>query len=133
MKQQSRLFYAAMQKPRRSWSWLVQKAVAKGVNAGNAVKEAAPIFGGARWRPSFAQGGGTKPEKLVEAVKAAEDVIESNLRISLLFPSARASIPSFHRIDMRFFCQLHRVCADWEWGFGWKYGKAIMQPCVMYG
>ena len=74
------LFYAADAKAAKILVMAGSEAVAKGVNAGNAVKEAAPIFGGGGGgRPSFAQGGGTKPEKLVEAVKAAEEVIRKQL------------------------------------------------------
>ena len=51
------------------------------VNAGEVVKVAAPVFGGGGGgRPNFAQGGGTKPEKLQEAVKAAEEVIKKQLK-----------------------------------------------------
>ena len=58
-----------------------EKAVQKGVNAGIIVKEAAPIFGGGGGgRPSFAQGGGTKPEKLAEAVQSAEENIKKQLK-----------------------------------------------------
>jgi alanyl-tRNA synthetase len=56
-------------------------AVKKGVNAGSVVKEAAPVFGGGGGgRPSFAQGGGTKPEKLADAVQTAQETIKKQLR-----------------------------------------------------
>jgi alanyl-tRNA synthetase len=56
-------------------------AVLKGVNADIIVKEAAPIFGGGGGgRPSFAQGGGTKPDKLQDAVKAAEEAVKKQLK-----------------------------------------------------
>jgi len=56
-------------------------AVKKGVNAGSIVKEAAPIFGGGGGgRPSFAQGGGTKPEKLADAVQTAQESIKKQLK-----------------------------------------------------
>ncbi len=56
-------------------------AVQRGVNAGNVVKEAAPIFGGGGGgRPDFAQGGGTKPDKLADAVKTAEDAVKKQLK-----------------------------------------------------
>jgi alanyl-tRNA synthetase len=55
--------------------------VQRGVNAGNIVKEAAPIFGGGGGgRPDFAQGGGTKPDKLADAVKTAEDAVKKQLK-----------------------------------------------------
>jgi alanyl-tRNA synthetase len=58
-----------------------ETAVKKGVNAGSIVKEAAPIFGGGGGgRPSFAQGGGTKPEKLAEAVQTAQEVVKKQLK-----------------------------------------------------
>ncbi len=56
-------------------------AVKKGVNAGSIVKEAAPIFGGGGGgRPSFAQGGGTRPEKLADAVQTAQESIKKQLK-----------------------------------------------------
>ena len=43
-----------------------------GFDASKIIKEVAPIFGGGGGgRPNFAQGGGTKPEKIEEAVKEA--------------------------------------------------------------
>ena len=56
-------------------------AVQKGVNADVIVKEVASIFGGGGGgRPNFAQGGGTKPDKLQEAVKAAEEAVKKQLK-----------------------------------------------------
>jgi alanyl-tRNA synthetase len=55
-------------------------AVQKGVDADKVVKGSAPIFGGGGGgRPNFAQGGGTKPDKLAEAVKTAEDIVKKQL------------------------------------------------------
>ena len=55
-------------------------AVQKGVNAGNLVKMAAPIFGGGGGgKPNFAQGGGTKPDKLADALRVAEEEIKKQL------------------------------------------------------
>jgi alanyl-tRNA synthetase len=52
-----------------------------GFDADKIIKEIAPIFGGGGGgRPNFAQGGGTKPEKLPEAVEKAEEVIKKQLR-----------------------------------------------------
>ncbi len=74
------LFYGADAKSAKLLVMAGTEAVAKGVNAGNIVKLAAPIFGGGGGgRPNFAQGGGTKPEKLVEAVKVAEEAIKKQL------------------------------------------------------
>jgi alanyl-tRNA synthetase len=75
------LFYGSDQKTCKLMIMAGATAVLKGVNAGSIVKEAAPIFGGGGGgRPSFAQGGGTKPEKLKDAVKAAEEAIKKQLK-----------------------------------------------------
>ncbi len=56
-------------------------AVSQGFNASAVVREVSPIIGGGGGgRPNFAQGGGTQPEKLQEAVKAAEETIRKQLR-----------------------------------------------------
>jgi alanyl-tRNA synthetase len=56
-------------------------AVKKGVNAGEVVRAVSPIVGGGGGgRPNFAQGGGTQPEKLQDAVKAAEETIRKQLQ-----------------------------------------------------
>jgi alanyl-tRNA synthetase len=74
------LFYGADEKTARILVMAGQKAVDKGVNAGEVVKAAAPIFGGGGGgRKDFAQGGGTKPEKIAEAVKKAEEIIKKQL------------------------------------------------------
>jgi alanyl-tRNA synthetase len=74
------LFYAADEKTVKILVMAGLAAVANGANAGDVVKEVAPIFGGGGGgRPNFAQGGGTKPEKLAEAVKAAEEAIKKQL------------------------------------------------------
>jgi alanyl-tRNA synthetase len=74
------LFYGRDDKSAKIMIMAGTEAIAKGVNAGAVVKEAAPIFGGGGGgRPNFAQGGGTKPEKLSEAVKTAEEVIKKQL------------------------------------------------------
>jgi len=57
-----------------------ETAIKKGINAGNIVKEASPIFGGGGGgRPNFAQGGGTQCDKIKEAVAIAEEVIKRQL------------------------------------------------------
>lgn len=55
-------------------------AVQQGVNAGQAVQEASRVVeGGGGGRANFAQGGGTKPEKLQEAIQSAKDTIKKQV------------------------------------------------------
>ncbi len=57
------------------------QAVALGAHAGNVVKAAAAVAGGGGGgRPDMAQAGGKQPEKAAEALKAAEAVIESQVK-----------------------------------------------------
>ena len=81
------LFYGSDGKTCRLMVMAGEAAVKKGVNAGSIVKEAAPIFGGGGGggRPNFAQGGGTKPEKLADAVSAAEEAVKKQLKTFLSF------------------------------------------------
>lgn len=75
------LFYGSDGKTARIMIMAGETAVNKGVNANQIVKEISPIIcGGGGGRPNFAQGGGTKPEKLQEAIKAAEDTIKKQLK-----------------------------------------------------
>jgi alanyl-tRNA synthetase len=75
------LFYGADGKNARILIMAGQAAVKKGVNAGEVVQEVAPIIGGGGGgKPNFAQGGGTKPEKLKDTVKAAEETIKKQLK-----------------------------------------------------
>jgi alanyl-tRNA synthetase len=56
-------------------------ALEKGFNAVEVIRLAAPIIGGGGGgKPNFAQGGGTQPEKLQEAIKKAEETIKKQLR-----------------------------------------------------
>lgn len=74
------IFYGADGKTCRLMVMAGEAAVKKGVNAGNIVKEAAPIFGGGGGgRPNFAQGGGTKCDKVNNAVQAAEEAVRKQL------------------------------------------------------
>ena len=58
---------------------LDQKALDKGLKAGDLIKIAAPIFGGGGGgRPNMAQAGGKKPEGLNDAIKAVIDEISKN-------------------------------------------------------
>jgi alanyl-tRNA synthetase len=76
------LFYGSDGKSCRLMIMAGETAVKKGVNAGNIMIEVAPIFGGGGGgRPNFAQGGGTKTDKLQEAVKAAEDAVRKQVKL----------------------------------------------------
>jgi len=56
-------------------------AIEKGVNAKEVVMESAAIVGGGGGgRPNFAQGGGTRTERLSEAVKKAEETVRKKLK-----------------------------------------------------
>jgi alanyl-tRNA synthetase len=56
-------------------------AMKAGFDANKIIKDVAPIFGGGGGgKPNFAQGGGTQPEKLEDAVKAAEELIRKQLK-----------------------------------------------------
>jgi alanyl-tRNA synthetase len=75
------LFYGSDGKTCRLMVMAGDVAVQKGVNADIILKEVAPIFGGGGGgRPNFAQGGGTKPDKLKNAVKAAEKAVKKQLK-----------------------------------------------------
>lgn len=56
------------------------EAVAKGVHAGNIIKEAAKVVGGGGGgRPNMAQAGGKDPSKISEALKKAEEIVLAQL------------------------------------------------------
>jgi len=56
-------------------------AVNKGVNANLVVKKVSPIIGGGGGgRINFAQGGGVKPEKILEAIQRAKEIIGDQIR-----------------------------------------------------
>jgi alanyl-tRNA synthetase len=75
------LFYGSDGKTCRLMVMAGETAVQKGINANNVVKEAALIFGGGGGgRANFAQGGGTKPDKLQDAVKVAEEAVKKQLK-----------------------------------------------------
>jgi len=74
------LFYGADRKNARVIVMAGEAAVKKGVNAGEVVKVVSPIIGGGGGgKPNFAQGGGTKPEKLPEAIEVAKKIIKKQL------------------------------------------------------
>ncbi len=75
------LFYGSDGKTARIMIMSGEAPVKKGFNAGAIVKEVAPIFGGGGGgRANFAQGGGTKPDKLSETVAAAEAALKKQLK-----------------------------------------------------
>jgi alanyl-tRNA synthetase len=76
------IFYGNDGKNARIMVMVGKKALEKGVNANDIVKEASAIIGGGGGgKPNFAQGGGTKVEKLREAVKKAEEILRKQLKI----------------------------------------------------
>jgi alanyl-tRNA synthetase len=75
------LFYGTDGKTARILVMAGKAALEKGVHAGEVVKAVSPIIGGGGGgSPNFAQGGGTQPEKLQEAVEKAEETIRKQLR-----------------------------------------------------
>jgi alanyl-tRNA synthetase len=75
------LFYGTDGKTARILLMAGKTAVEKGVNAGEIVRVVSPIIGGGGGgKPNFAQGGGTQPEKLQEAIKKAEETIKKQLK-----------------------------------------------------
>ncbi|HWR38358.1 MAG TPA: alanine--tRNA ligase [Patescibacteria group bacterium] len=57
------------------------EAVARGIHSGNIIKEAAKVAGGGGGgRPDMAQAGGKLPEKIGEALQAAERVIKAQIK-----------------------------------------------------
>ena len=75
------LFYGADGKNARVLVMAGKVAVKKGVKANDVVRAVSPIIGGGGGgKHNFAQGGGTKPEKLEDAIKVAEQAIRKQLR-----------------------------------------------------
>ncbi len=75
------LFYGSDGKTCRLMVMAGETAVQKGSQRRQIVKEVAPIFGGGGGgRPNFAQGGGTKCDKMQEAVQATEAVAKKQLK-----------------------------------------------------
>ena len=58
-----------------------KEAMAKGIHAGNIVKEVAKVAGGGGGgRPDMAQAGGKKPEKIVDALQFSVEVIKKQIK-----------------------------------------------------
>lgn len=58
-----------------------KEAVVKGIHAGNIVKEIAKIAGGGGGgRPDMAQAGGKQPEKIVDALQSAIEIIKQQIK-----------------------------------------------------
>jgi alanyl-tRNA synthetase len=75
------LFYGTDGKNARVLVMAGKVAVKKGANASEVVRAVSPIIGGGGGgKPNFAQGGGTQPEKLQDAVKTAEETIRKQLK-----------------------------------------------------
>jgi alanyl-tRNA synthetase len=75
------VFYGSDGKNARIMVMAGKIALEKGVSADEVVKESAAIIGGGGGgRPSFAQGGGTRTERLPEAIKTAEETVRKKLK-----------------------------------------------------
>jgi alanyl-tRNA synthetase len=75
------LFYGKDGKTARFVIMAGKTAIKKGANASEIAKEAAKIVGGGgSGRPEFAQGGGTKVNKINDAVQKAEEVLRKQLK-----------------------------------------------------
>jgi alanyl-tRNA synthetase len=75
------IFHASDGKNARIMVMAGKAALEKGANANEIVKEASAIIGGGGGgKSNFAQGGGTKTEKLQEAVRKAEETLKKQLK-----------------------------------------------------
>ena len=75
------LFYGTDGKNARVLVMAGKAAVKKGVKADDVVRAVSPIIGGGGGgKPNFAQGGGTQPEKMRDAIKVAEETIRKQIR-----------------------------------------------------
>ena len=74
------LFYGSNGKNARVVVMAGKAAIKKGANANDVVRTVSPIIGGGgSGKPNFAQGGGTKPEKIEDAIIVAEELIKKQL------------------------------------------------------
>jgi alanyl-tRNA synthetase len=75
------IFYGNNGKNARIMVMVGKAALEKGVNANDIVKEASAIIGGGGGgKPNFAQGGGTKIEKLQEAIRRVEETLKKQIK-----------------------------------------------------
>jgi len=75
------VFYGTDGKNARIMVMAGRKALEKGVNANEIVREASAIIGGGGGgKPDFAQGGGTQVDKLQEAIKKAQETLKKQLK-----------------------------------------------------
>jgi alanyl-tRNA synthetase len=75
------VFYGADKKTARIIVMAGKQAVKQGINASQIAKEASQLLGGGgSGRPDFAQGGGTKIEKIPDALKKAEATIKKQAK-----------------------------------------------------
>jgi alanyl-tRNA synthetase len=75
------IFYGADEKNARIMIMAGKTALKKGVNAYEIAREASiTMEGGGGGKPNFAQGGGPKTEKLLEAIRKAEETLKKQLR-----------------------------------------------------
>jgi alanyl-tRNA synthetase len=74
------VFYGSDGKNARIMVMAGDAATGKGVDASEIVREASAIVGGGGGgRPNFAQGGGTRTDRLLDAVKKAEEIVRKRL------------------------------------------------------
>ncbi|MEM3579624.1 MAG: DHHA1 domain-containing protein, partial [Candidatus Bathyarchaeia archaeon] len=75
------IFYGADGKSARIMVMVGKEALEKGVSAHEIVREASAIIGGGGGgKQNFAQGGGTKIEKLQEAIEKAKEIVKKQLK-----------------------------------------------------
>jgi len=75
------VFYGTDGKTARIMVMAGEKAIEKGVNANELVREASAIIGGGGGgRPNFAQAGGTETENLAKAIEKIEKILQKKLK-----------------------------------------------------
>jgi alanyl-tRNA synthetase len=76
------VFYGSDGKNARIMVMTGNMALGRGVNANEIVREASMIMGGGGGgKPNFAQGGGTQVDRLLDAIKKAEETLRKQLRV----------------------------------------------------